>query len=547
MEAAQKIAVRPQSAVSLRRAIPWLAPDFFVITTIIGAVRWFSPVPFWDMWDGTLGFNLAIRAGRWSEFFSQANEHRIVLSKILFLIDYRLFGGLSYFLIACNIALMLAIWITLAAVAHRITHRNTARLLACLSGVLVFSWLQSENINWGYQSQFYMAYLLPLLAMLMMARFISTRGQGWFYLAAVIGAASALTMANGLSALPIMVVMLAVSGREFRKDSVVLVGITILVIALYFTNYEKQPHELATIRQIIAFILTFLGAPFAYVFQCQPLTFLMGAAVAAAAAFCALRITFDRNRDPVALALAAFILHACAAGAAAAIGRANLGLGAATAGRYETPVLILYASLAIMFAHLWRHRAETNGAVATATAAFFVGFFAFQLNAFSPEGPRIAQQRDLGVLALSVGANDDARLAKLYPVDTPNQKRNLWETTRAAMDANLSVFSRPPFRTVHAAIGNAPPAGFSQCQGSIDIRTSIPGDKGFERIDGWAFTTARRVPRDVLLVENGIVVGAALTGFERMDVARAIDPAAAKSGFQGYVKIGAKPQIFCGN
>jgi hypothetical protein len=114
------------------------------------------------------------------------------------------------------------------------------------------------------------------------------------------------------------------------------------------------------------------------------------------------------------------------------------------------------------------------------------------------------------------------------------------------MDANLSVFSRPPFRTFHVAIGNAPPAGFSQCQGSVDIRTAIPEDKGYERIDGWAFS-AGRVPHDVLLVENGIVVGAGLTGYERMDVARAIDPAAAKSGFQGYAKVGTKPQIYCGN
>ena len=523
-------------------------PTFFFVTTIIGAIRWFSPVPFWDMWDGTLAFNLAINQGRWSAFFEQANEHRIVLAKILFLIDYRFFGGLSYFLIVVNIVLMTGLWVVLAVTARRLTEPRTARLLTCIAGVLCFSWLQAENINWGYQSQFYMAYLLPLLAMLAMARYIASQRTGWFCLSAALGAASTLTMANGLSALPILVSMLLLYGRQFRTRTVVLVGITVITTALFFRHYQVQQHPIASPRAMIAFVLTFFGAPFAHVFQCQRLTFLVGTSCVVAVAFAVIKISIDRTRDPVALALAAFTLHIAAAGAAAALGRADLGLGAATAGRYETPVLVLYASLAIIFAHFWRNRAETKGSVATGLVAISIVLLASQLGALSTEGAQIARQRLQGALALALGIHDNERLGALYPVETPEQRHNLWATAHAAMDANLSVFSLPSFHIVRVALGKTPPAGYRECQGYIDRLSSIPTDARYERIDGWAFNQrTHRTPATVLLVEHGIVVGTALTGTRRPDVAKIVNRSAIHAGFEGYAYEGSErtATLFC--
>ncbi|MGD4365427.1 hypothetical protein QT713_22860, partial [Xanthomonas citri pv. citri] len=42
----------------------------------------FSPVPFWDMWDGGLGFYVRQMTDV-SQWWAQHNEHRIVLSRIL--------------------------------------------------------------------------------------------------------------------------------------------------------------------------------------------------------------------------------------------------------------------------------------------------------------------------------------------------------------------------------------------------------------------------------------------------------------------------------
>jgi hypothetical protein len=57
-----------------------------LVLAVIGAVRWYSPVPYWDMWDGYLIYYLfSVQSGIWAHVFAQANEHRVTLSHLLFL------------------------------------------------------------------------------------------------------------------------------------------------------------------------------------------------------------------------------------------------------------------------------------------------------------------------------------------------------------------------------------------------------------------------------------------------------------------------------
>ena len=74
---------------SVTRCDAWffVLPALFVVSTILGTVRWFSPVPFWDMWEHTVRFYTDVLDGRWSAFWDQANEHRIVISYALFWLD----------------------------------------------------------------------------------------------------------------------------------------------------------------------------------------------------------------------------------------------------------------------------------------------------------------------------------------------------------------------------------------------------------------------------------------------------------------------------
>lgn len=520
--------------------LPLLAPMFFVVTTIIGAVRWFSPVPFWDMWDGTLQFYVArLQGAHWSPFLEQANEHRIILSKILFWVDYRYFHGLSYFLIFMNLVLMGCLWATLCVAARRLmgTHQRLTYLCCALIGVLCFSWLQAENINWGYQSQFYMAYLLPLLALISMACWIKEPTRiGWFVTASVLGMLSTITMANGVLALPLLVLMLALSGKSTSARMGALLAVTVVTIAAWTYHYHSTPHAGAPFRDMVKFLLMFFGAPFGWLFHNDILTMLMGAAAILASAYLAVQWLRSATRDPMYLALVLFVVHIGAAGAAATVSRANFGLVAALAGRYETPLMLFYCALLLLFSHLYRERVSTPAVVTSLSIFATVMLFAAQLGTIDAAGPGIARQRMQAALALNLGVDDRDTIRGIYPQETAERREQVRRAAENAKRYNLSVFGSPELKIAREALGKSPAAmGLTRCDGNVDSVAPIAGDARNVMLTGWVFDESTGlVPKSAIVASNGVVTGAVLTGVDRPDVQRTISRSAKRAGFQGY-------------
>ena len=103
---------------------------------------------------------------------------------------------------------------------------------------------------------------------------------------------------------------------------------------------------------------------------------------------------------------------------------------------------------------------------------------------------------------------------------------------------NLSIFSLPLFLDVKEQFGKVvqqpvlPP-----CQGSLDIVESIDSDTHFLRVGGWLFDpTSKASPQIIRFLDRqGTMVGYALTGQPRIDVALAIDKQALRSGYKGYL------------
>lgn len=87
--------------------IIFLAFSFvFVLLSIFGGINNYSPVPYMDMWDGTISFYLKSLSGKLYPWIAQHNEHRIIIPKIFFWIDLALFSGKGISLIIVNYALL---------------------------------------------------------------------------------------------------------------------------------------------------------------------------------------------------------------------------------------------------------------------------------------------------------------------------------------------------------------------------------------------------------------------------------------------------------
>jgi len=540
----------PQNRLSLLDFIGAIPALFFAASAVSGAILWFSPVPFWDMWDGTVVFHFQRQTDGLSAFFGQANEHRILWSKVLFWADDALLGGLNHLLITANVVLMLALWASFAVAAGQLGMGNhrAAFLAAMLVALPCFSWLQAENINWGYQSQFFLAYLLPLLALLSMSQWMRNGQTRWYIGSVVLGVSSALTMANGLLALPLLITMMLLNRRWQIGRLLGLTVITIATIGLWLLNYKATVHAPAPFVEKAKFILAFLGAPGAWILQSHTLSMLLGACVILVGVFFAVVWLKGKTREPSYAALLLFLLYVGAAAAAAASGRASGGYQNAFAGRYETPVMLAYASIALMAMHLGRNRAGTSASLTTLLAATTVVLLPTQLQAINGTGTGQVQAKALASQALNLGVRDNAATQAVYPSDTPDRVDHIHRIAQKAISDNYGVFAQRDMRMAREAIGKSPAQlNLERCTGHIDTVERVAGDDRYVKLSGWAFSQPwNRIPQLAFLVANGQVAGVGFTGTDRPDVVRAVSPKAARSGFQGYAFSSATDlQIYC--
>jgi hypothetical protein len=82
----------PRTGTGYRIVIVLLAASI-VAAAIIGAMRYYSPVPLGDMWNGYLDFFMEVQNGNHAAWWTQHNEHRIVLARLLFWMDLSFFNG----------------------------------------------------------------------------------------------------------------------------------------------------------------------------------------------------------------------------------------------------------------------------------------------------------------------------------------------------------------------------------------------------------------------------------------------------------------------
>lgn len=235
----------------------WLTRLFLILCIAIYSIHFWLVlqnsvnVPYWDEW-GILEPD-ALPAGftlRW--IVVQANEHRIVLTKLLswglfyvnghnhvlsMVITYALYGVLlaCIVLFARKMVPHLPLWVILAFIVFLLTPIN---------------W---ENNFWGFQSTFRFALLFPVLA----SYFLFSESQTGLRLAlgAVMSVLATYSFFSGLVAICIIIVVfacfkvsraLSVSGSERRVEYAQLVGVvtTVLIfIGLYFIDYRITPHQ----------------------------------------------------------------------------------------------------------------------------------------------------------------------------------------------------------------------------------------------------------------------------------------------------------------
>jgi hypothetical protein len=487
---------------------------------IIGAFRAYSPIPMGDSWDGNFAIYLKTINGDWSAWWAQHNEHRIVLSKIIFWINNRYLGGSNAFLIAINFACITAsvylFWKILREVigAKKFTNIEICCGLAITSWL--FLWCQQENFLWEFQNQFILAQLLPLGALFWLYR--SEKSKRDFLIACIFGTASAVSMANGILALPLMTVYAALTKQPLKRI-VTLAILSICILAAYLHDYKSPTHHSTLIQaleqqpfKLIQYFLYYLGSPFRYLFHIKFLALTAGIIMVGVTIFTGIRALLQKNNLLLCLALFNSYIMASALGTAS--GRVIFGVDQAFASRYTTPSLMAWAVLFLAFLpsflpefnKLKFDRNHKKNIVFLAISALLM--LGVQLKTLGSHTQSLWMRKVSG-LALAIQVNDEKQILEIA-----GPSEATLAIAKPAADLHIGFFGDYPFKDLSSLINAyTSPKPDANCSVKINAIKFLPSDTKFLRIEGEILNSKKQAIPDRLTIvdHNHQIIGFALT------------------------------------
>lgn len=526
-----------------------LIAAMFVFTSIYGAVLCFSSVPIGDMWDGYIGFYFQILNHDYAAWWRQHNEHRILFSKILFWLDIKYFSGSAIFLIIINFLLMFSIWIGLLSYARlllsHLWNKTFAYATASILCMVSFSWMQSENIMWAFQSCFFGGFLFPLLSFYFYAKYFSLKNfmnknvasNLYLMLSIISGILSSWTLASGIIIMPLLVIM-SIFLRQKIYNSLLLLLVSCITVGLYLYGYASPGYHSSPADsllyhpiEILQYILIYLGSPFYHITSKIFLCFLSGTGFIVSFIYVLITYIKEKKQNPIYLASLLFVFYILVTALLTASGRINFGVDQALAIRYTTPVLMGWAVLFILLLSNFKfNRKYTFSVIA------FISCLSLcipQIEAYKNKNIYITRTNYINLAGLSLQLNikDKDIVKNIYP-----DEKALYDNVEKTKDSKISIFNQKPQPTFYL-YKNAALFDLKKCAGTISSKVELQDELNVYRVDGWAYNNKlNKRPKQVFFVkENDIIIGIANTGAKNRNAKIIIGKRALYSGFHGYV------------
>ena len=489
------------------------------------------PMPFWDAWEFMKALP-AIFDGRYGprDVFGFHNEHRIVTTRLLMLVDLRFFAASGYFLTAVLTVLLCLIGYLLAGVTVGASLEGAAA--AAVATGLLLSVAQYENFASGFQIQFPLVDLSAIAAIGLFARACRSRHPWWWTGGAILADAVAVgSMASGNLVLG-AVLLVALALRARIAQVLVFTAASLAMTGAYLVGYPKPEappsHDPVAIAH---FVVDYLGSA---------LRGIPGASLwlglGLLAAYTAMLVVLARawwRREPldaVLVWLAGIAAFAVAGAVVTATGRLALGIETATSSRYAIQSLLFACCVFLMG---WRLAGAlpARGGVRLGLASACLAVSAASTMAAAPLGEwrdRVATY-DAAGMAFASGVFSDDFVQGVYP------RPDLVQGALAFLARHrLGPFSedyaglyRPPTNALATQDIGALPA----CDGAQDaVRTVAPH---WREIDGWAVATDRPAEGGWVMAYEpaGRLLGFARQTIARPDVAQVMRVAVSRTGY----------------
>lgn len=521
-----------------------LGGGYVLGSTLLAVGDVFHELPFMDAWDQVFGYEVYCRGDLpISALWAQHNEHRILLQRLIFLVDFALCQGRGVFPIACSIALQLAqvcllVWIVRQAAVLR---RTELVFVAGIATAATFSAGQLENFYWPFQTQFFLIFAngLAAIAALHAALRDGSVRFGWLALSLLLAACATFSMANGVLAWPTLF-LLALHRRAPKRALVAIAGLAVLTGIVFFAGYRLSEHGLSIdkvspVRFLEALVHLYgnlLPPP------APAATPVLGAVSLLVASGFLLGFGWIRCRNPAVSAGMFAVLFLAGALTLIAIGRCGPDGRRIVASRYSTPLLLLWAYILPL---AWVRARQAGSRVGAGLAVGALLAWGWLLVAIQPHA--VAHHRPVhdrqvrAAMALVNDVRDEVAIRGSHDVG-PDYLIARSRTLRAF---RLSTF-RYGWQDL---IGTDLARAFAMAPGvlphaAIESVHAVRGEPNAFRIEGWSWDPERRCGFDwiVLADRSGTILGIGEGGVlaphaMQQDAAVTGD----RAGWVGYVRL----------
>ena len=231
--------------------------EVFIYTTslillgsaVVYVMLYGTNVPSWDDWDmvPTMTHHQPITA---SWLWSQHNEHRIPLARLIMLGTYGLWPDLR----ACmylNVLAMAVMSLALMRSARRL--RGQAIPSDIIFPLVLLGFAQGPNFIWAWQVEFFASTVLALCILIVIAEYKSGDHMRTAILVSICLALLVVSGAHGLALVPALAAWLSVlaflpavdTQAQSKRNRVLLLsccGLLAVLIMLYFIGFRRVPY-----------------------------------------------------------------------------------------------------------------------------------------------------------------------------------------------------------------------------------------------------------------------------------------------------------------
>ena len=457
-----------------------IAAGVTAATTLLMIVRCAVPVPILDQWAQLVG----VRAVTLGWLFSQHNEHRLFLPRLVFVLDRRFAAETGRLSLAASVLVQCGLAALLVRLARPAWTGRPRHLTSAASVVVSFvAWaVQYENYTWPFQVQFF-GVLLAATGCFASVALVRSRSIG---AAAAIGLAfvATFTFSSGAAVGFLAAGLAAWLRRSVAQALAVLVAAS-LMVGFYLIGYRVPVGHAAPWQAlerpwpVLGYALAILGSPFAGAVGMLTgrvetlLAQIVGASGLAGLALIAASYARRRaTRVPEEAALLTTCLFVCCMALLTGLGRTEFGAASALSSRYTSTSLVLWACL-----YLLAMLRSIGASILVPGSAAVVAFVVLTQPMFTTLARHVAANRAIAMPALVAGVADDAVLTAIYPISRVPLTMRLTE-----FGTRTGVFSTrwaPLFGTILTS--RLRTVSGDRCHGRYDVAVRMPDPAG----PGW--------------------------------------------------------------